>query len=235
MIEVESLSKSYGTVSVLRGVSFRALPGEIAILTGDNGAGKSTLLRTLAGLSRPSAGTAKIAGHDIATSRRETQVNLSFLPQGLTFHPSATPEWLVRFYASIRRIRIARKDTDSLLERLDLLEERRKPVRHLSGGMVQRLGLALLLLPDSPVLLLDEPAISLDPDWRHRLAEILHAEAARGKTVFLTTHLPTEWEGGAHQHLCCRDGGVFPAGGATPENRPGGSAPAGRPNEPARP
>jgi len=209
MIEVAHLSKRYGTVPVLRDVTFRVSPGEIAILTGDNGAGKTTLLRILSGLARSDGGTAEISGRDIGQDRRAAQANLSFLPQGLTFHPAATPELLLGFYARLRGVRLSKDRVDSLLDRFDLLEHRRKPVRTLSGGMVQRLGLALLLLPAAPVLLLDEPAISLDPGWRERLATILGQERDKGRAVLLTTHLPAEWEGEANVYLCCREGQVF--------------------------
>ncbi|MEX2381135.1 MAG: ABC transporter ATP-binding protein [Opitutales bacterium] len=211
LIEVANLKKSYGATTVLQDVAFRVLPGQTTILTGDNGAGKTTLLRVLAGLSLPTGGTARIAGRDIGCDRRSAQAGLSFLPQGLTFHPTVTPERLVQFYASIRGRKLSGEQVAELLDAFELLADRRKPVRHLSGGMVQRLGLALLLLPDVPVLLLDEPAISLDPAWRRRLGEILRKETGKGKAVFLTTHLPQEWEGEAHQHLCCRDGRVVPA------------------------
>jgi len=78
----------------------------------------------------------------------------------------------------------------------------------LSGGMRQRLGLALLLLPDAPVLLLDEPGLSLDPAWRKRLQDTLKFEAERGKTILLTTHLVAEWNNVAHRCLLCRDGAI---------------------------
>jgi ABC-type multidrug transport system ATPase subunit len=210
MIEVGNLRKSYGTTTVLRDVTFRLSSGEIGILTGDNGAGKTTLLRILSGLARSDGGTAKIAGRDIGVDRLEAQANLSFVPQGLAFHPATTPELLLGFYARLRGKNASRTQVAGLLDRFDLLEKRRKPVRTLSGGMVQRLGLALLLLPEAPVLLLDEPAISLDPGWRERLGEILREERDKGRTVLLTTHLPTEWEGEADLHFCCREGQVFP-------------------------
>lgn len=211
MIEVGKLNKRFGATTVLREASFHALPGQTTILTGDNGTGKTTLLRILAGLACPSGGTVTIAGCDMTKHRRRAQGQLSFLPQALAFHPAMTPEGLLTFYARLRGGQASPARMAELLEKVELAADRQKPVRHLSGGMLQRLGLALLLLPDAPVLLLDEPAISLDPRWRRRLAEILRDETARGKTVLLTTHLPNEWEGEADQHFTCHDGKVLPA------------------------
>ncbi len=223
MIEVENLTKAFGKKIVLNGVSLRAAPGTTTILTGDNGTGKTTLLRILAGLARPSAGTARIAECDLIRSRREAQSHLAFLPQALTFHPGMTPDGLLRFYAGLRRILVSGDQITSLLRRFHLEHDRRKPVRQLSGGMRQRLGLALLLLPDADVLLLDEPAISLDPGWRRRLADVFRDETSRGKTVFLTTHLPSEWEGEADVHLVCRDGKITPQA-ETPDREHSSSA-----------
>ena len=89
-----------------------------------------------------------------------------------------------------------------------LREFERLPTGELSGGTRQRLGLALLLLPDAPVLLLDEPGLSLDPGWRKRLQETLRFEAERGKAVLVTTHLIAEWNNVAHRCLLCRDGAI---------------------------
>jgi ABC-2 type transport system ATP-binding protein len=209
MIEVENLAKSYGAHRVLRNASFQVGPGQITILTGDNGSGKTTTLRILAGLSRPDRGKALIAGHDIAKQRRSAQLNLSFMPQSPAFHPFMSPVRLARFYADLRGIGPGR--VDAAMERFELLEELDKPVGHLSGGMLQRLALALLFLPDAPVLLLDEPGISLDPGWRARLVGLLQEEAARGKAVLLTTHLPDEWSRIGHRRLVCREGIVVSA------------------------
>lgn len=209
MVEVENLSKSFGRIKVLENASLRAKAGETTILTGDNGTGKTTLLRILAGLARATSGSAKIAGVDVSRNRQRAQENLSFLPQKLAFHPTMTPERLLLFYARLRKKRVTSSELDDLLRQFHLYEHRTKQVRHLSGGMLQRLGIALLLLPDAPVLLLDEPAISLDPGWRRKLSEILRNEAKRGKTVLLTTHLPQEWEGEANRHLVCRDRQIF--------------------------
>ncbi|MHA3774378.1 heme ABC exporter ATP-binding protein CcmA [Verrucomicrobiota bacterium sgz303538] len=206
MIEVRNLSKAYGNQEVLHGLSFMARPGEITLLLGANGVGKTTTLRILAGLLRPDFGDALIGSQSIVRNRVAAQRNLSYLPQDVTFHPRLHCESVLQFYADLRGI--SRDVVPKLLERVGLVESARKQSTQLSGGLRQRLGLAVLLLPDAPVLLLDEPGVSLDPDWRLRLQEQLQEEAARGKTVLVTTHLLAEWEGVAHRSLLCERGKV---------------------------
>lgn len=204
MIVAQGLTKSYRQKKVLHGVSFTARPGEITLLVGPNGAGKSTTLKLLTGLARADGGEAFIAGKDIIHEKLAAQRQLSFLPQTPNFHPRFSSAQIVDFYARLRGIE--RSQREAALEVAGLCEVAHEQTRTLSGGMRQRLGLALLLLPDVPVLLLDEPGISLDPAWRRRLQDILHAEAHRGKTVLVTTHLIAEWNNVAHRCLLCRDG-----------------------------
>lgn len=204
MIVAGALTKSYGRKPVLRGITFTARPGEITLLIGPNGAGKSTTMKVLTGLAHADGGEALIAGKNIAREKLAAQQQLSFLPQTPDFHPRFTCAQIVNFYTRLRGLDSARDDF--ALETAGLREVAREQTRTLSGGMRQRLGLALLVLPDAPVLLLDEPGISLDPAWRRRLQIILHDEAHRGKTVLVTTHLIAEWNNVAHRCLLCRDG-----------------------------
>jgi ABC-2 type transport system ATP-binding protein len=204
MITAENLRKSFRKKSVLHGVTFTARAGEITLLVGPNGAGKSTTMKLLTGLARADSGHAFIQGKDIVREKIAAQRFLSFLPQTPNFHPRFTCEQIVNFYARLRGIDRERRAW--ALEIAGLSDVAREHTRTLSGGMRQRLGLALLLLPDAPVLLLDEPGISLDPSWRRRLQIILHEEARRGKTVLVTTHLIAEWNNVAHRCLLCREG-----------------------------
>jgi len=204
MIVAEKLTKSYRRKPVLRGVSFVARPGEITLLVGPNGAGKSTTMKLLTGVVHADDGRGLIAGKDIVREKIAAQRLLSFLPQTPSFHPRFTCAEIVDFYGRLRGASQARRAW--ALEQVDLSAVAREQTRTLSGGMQQRLGLALLLLPDAPVLLLDEPGISLDPGWRRRLQMILHDEAHRGKTVLVSTHLLAEWNGVAHRCLLCREG-----------------------------
>jgi len=196
--------KSYGPKEVLRGISFEARPGEVTLMVGPNGAGKSTTIKILAGLIRPNAGDASVGGRDIVKETIAAQRALAYLPQRPNFHPRLTCSEVLRFYAQLRGVPLTR--CDAMLDVTGLGDEARMRTFELSGGMRQRLGIALLLLADAPVLLLDEPGISLDPGWRRRLQETLHFESRRGKAVLVTTHLIAEWNNVADRCLLCRDG-----------------------------
>ncbi|MFV0415268.1 MAG: ABC transporter ATP-binding protein [Chthoniobacterales bacterium] len=204
MILAENLIKSYRRRKILDGLSFRIKKNELTLFVGSNAAGKTTTLKILAGVLKPDSGSVKIDGIDIIQNRREAQKLLSFLPQAVTFDPRLSCRQLLNFYARLRKAPLHR--VDKLLEYVGLKEEADKRSHELSGGLRQRLGLAVLLIPDAPVLLLDEPGLSLDPKWRVRLQEILRDEVKNGKTVFVTTHLLGEWEGVADSCLLCRDG-----------------------------
>lgn len=206
MICVETITKSYGRNLVLRGMTFGAAPREITLLVGANGAGKSTTMKVLAGLIRPQSGSAHINKIDIVDQRIAAQRSLAYLPQRPSFHPRMTCAEILRFYARLRGVSASRYE--AVLDLAGLREFERVHTSALSGGTRQRLGLALLLLPDAPVLLLDEPGLSLDPGWRQRLQDTLRFEAERGKTVLVTTHLVREWNNVAHRCLLCRDGKI---------------------------
>lgn len=206
MIVVRSLTKSFGRRPVLNGVTFEARPGEIALLVGPNGAGKSTTLKAIAGLIRPDSGSATLLGRDIVKETVAAQRNLAFLPQSPAFHPRFTCAEVLQFYGRLRGV--APSSQAEALALVGLTEMAHQPTGALSGGMRQRLGLALLLLPDAPVLILDEPGVSLDPDWRRRLQRILQVEAQRGKTILVCTHLIAEWNNVADRCLLCRQGAI---------------------------
>jgi ABC-type multidrug transport system ATPase subunit len=206
MIVTEHLVKNYGRKPVLRDMSMLAKTSEITLLVGPNGAGKTTTMKVLAGLVRPTEGGARINSFDVVRNRIRAQRALSYLPQRPNFHPRLTCAEIMRFYAGLRGIGLSR--CEAMLDQTGLREFERVRIGELSGGTRQRLGLALLLLPDAPVLLLDEPGLSLDPTWRKRLQGTLRFEAARGKAVLVTTHLVAEWNNAAHRCLLCRDGRI---------------------------
>jgi len=221
MIEVTNLRKAYGDETVLDGASFSVDGGTIAAMVGPNGSGKTTTLHVLAGLATPDAGIARVEGVDVTTDRAAAQERLAFLPQDVRFHSALTPRQVLRFYAGLRDTPTDR--LDARLEQVALLDAADDPCGTLSGGMRQRLGLALLELADAPVLLLDEPALSLDPDWRDVLMGRLRERAEAGATVLLATHLLEVWRPIVGQVLRCEDGqiqAVEDAGTPVPEPAP---------------
>ena len=206
MIDVDHLQKSFGDHVVLDGASFSVAPGTVAALVGPNGSGKTTTLHVLAGLATPDGGTAAVAGHDVVSDRAAAQAHLAFLPQDVRFHDALTPRQVLRFYAGLRQQPAAR--IDALLETVALTDAADRRCGTLSGGMRQRLGLAVLEGADAPVLLLDEPALSLDPEWRAVLMDRLRARADEGAAVLLATHLLDVWAPVVDRVLRCEDGQV---------------------------
>ncbi len=204
MIDVVDLYKSFGETAVLEGASFSAAPGTATVLVGPNGSGKTTTLHVLAGLVTPDAGTALIDGVDVATDRTAAQQRLAFLPQDVRFHDALTPRQVLRFYAGLRDASEAR--LDALLEDVGLADAAQKPCGTLSGGMRQRLGIAVFELARAPVLLLDEPGLSLDPEWRAFLMDRLRAWVEEGAAVLMATHLLDVWRPLADRVLRCDDG-----------------------------
>lgn len=204
MIITRNLTKSFGTRCVLAGLDLAVEPDAVTLLVGANGAGKTTALRLLAGLAEPDSGTVTISGHDVHEARRAALAHLAFLPQAPRFHPRLTTVQVAEFYARLRGR--DRQDATDALDTWGMIEFARMPTGKLSGGLRQRLALAVFALADAPVLLLDEPGLSLDPEWRRRLQEFLTAEARRGRTVLVATHLLGEWDGRADRCLVIADG-----------------------------
>lgn len=205
-IQTYNLSRSFGGVPALAELTLEVPEGSFFGYLGPNGAGKSTTMKILAGLIRPDEGVALIGGRDLRTERIAAQQLLSYLPQNPSFHPRFTPRQILSFYARLRGVGPARIERVIVLAGLTDVADQRAGA--LSGGTRQRVGIALLFLADSPVLLLDEPGLSLDPGWRWRLQNLLQAEARRGKTVLVTTHLIGEWNGIADRCLLCVEGRI---------------------------
>ena len=153
------------------------------------------------------SGNARINEFDIVAQRIAAQRSLAYLPQRPSFHPRMTCARNFAFLRAVARCRGLALRSHARSRRT-CANSSAFALGKLSGGTRQRLGLALLLLPDAPVLLLDEPGLSLDPAWRKRLQETLRFEAERGKTVLVTTHLVAEWNNVAHRCLLCRDGKI---------------------------
>lgn len=192
MITFDELSKSYGGRPVLDRVSFAVEPGTITGFLGPNGAGKSTAMRVLLGLSRPTSGTALIAGRRAVDLPNPAAVVGSLLDAD-AFHPGRTGRESLRLSCLTLGLPARRADEALELVGLDRREGRRR-VGGYSLGMRQRLGLAQALLAEPAALVLDEPTNGLDPQGQRWLAGVLRAQAERGAAVLLSSHQLAEVE-----------------------------------------
>ncbi len=204
MIEFIDIRKRLGRAEILQGLSLKIDAGELALLLGPNGAGKTTALKIAAGSLAEDSGRIRFGGSDLKMDERRR--TFAYLPQGVAFQPRLSGRQLLRFYA--RALGASADRIEPALEQWGLTPHATKQSSALSGGLRQRLGLAILSLADTPVLLLDEPGVSLDAEWRERMQEWLRAEAERGKTAIVATHLLGEWDGKADRCLVCRTGRI---------------------------
>lgn len=192
MVEVGGLTKRYGNFTAVRDVSLAVRTGETFALLGPNGSGKTTTIKCLAGLATPTAGTLRIHGIDLFTHAREAKALLSYLPQRVAFHDTLTAREVLSFYCRLRGL--PRERAAIVLDELSFGGFQNKAIGEFSGGMMQRLGIAVALLPDVPVLLLDEPAVSLDPEGAVRFHEVLRRLNRSGKTIVFSSHVLSDVE-----------------------------------------
>jgi ABC-2 type transport system ATP-binding protein len=194
-IDVESISKRFGTLQAVDNVSFTVQSGEIFGLLGPNGAGKSTLIRMLTTLVPPTSGTAMVAGHDIIREPNAVRSNIGVIPQNLTSDPELTCAENIGIHARLFGITGAprRKRTEELLEAVGLSDRANALASTLSGGMRRRLEIARGLVHNPQILFLDEPTTGLDPVSRISVWEMItHLRVQEGRTLFLTTHYMDE-------------------------------------------
>jgi ABC-type multidrug transport system ATPase subunit len=193
-ILVENLTKKFKQHTAVNGVSFEVNEGETFALLGPNGSGKTTTLKCLVGLTLPSSGRIAVDGFDLLRNSREAKRLMSFLPQRVSFSDQLTGREVMEFYCRLRRI--PRERIDETLNTPDFHFNGffERPVSHFSGGMIQRLGLAVACLPDAPVLVLDEPTVSLDPSGAIQFREFLGELKSKGKTIVFSSHMLADVE-----------------------------------------
>ena len=216
LIEIAGLTKRFGSFTAVNDVSFSVARGEVLGFLGPNGAGKSTTMRMLAGFMVPSAGTARICGHDVQTGGVAARANLGFLPEGAPTYPEMTVESFLRFVGRVRGYRGIELDerVERALALTTLRGVRLQTVETLSKGFKRRVGLAQALLHDPPVLVLDEPTDGLDPNQKHEVRTLIR-QMAPEKAIVISTHILEEVDA-----VCSR--AIIIAGGriiadATPE------------------
>jgi len=192
MIIADNLSKQFGSLTAVDGLSFTARPGEIIGLLGPNGAGKSTTMRMLTGFLRPDSGDAQIGGHSINEAPVKAKQTFGYLPEGAPAYGEMTPLGFLQFVADIRKPDAGTKTAvDKALSVLDLHSVARQPIDTLSKGYKRRVGLAQAILHEPAVLILDEPTDGLDPNQKHQVRSLIR-ELSEDRTIVVSTHLLEE-------------------------------------------
>lgn len=193
MIEVQDLTKAYGSVTAVDHVSFTVNKGEILGFLGPNGAGKTTTMRILTGFMPATSGTARIAGFDVSTESMDVRRHIGYLPEAPPVYSEMTVESYLDFVARIKNVPTERRPeriTDAL-EKTNLAEKRHELIKRLSRGYKQRVGIAQALVHDPDVIILDEPTVGLDPK---QIIEVRHLikGLAGTHTIVLSTHILPE-------------------------------------------
>jgi ABC-2 type transport system ATP-binding protein len=209
-VNVRGVTKRFGDRVALRDVSFEAADGELVALIGPNGAGKTTLLSIAGGLLKADAG-------EVSRAPRE----VGWVPQQQAVYSKLSVAENLRLFARLEKVADPEAAVDRMLEQTGLRDRARDEVGTLSGGNRQRVNIAIGLLAEPQVLLLDEPSAALDPRQRARLWEFIEGLSARGTTVVFATHDVAEAERHAHRVLVLADGELLFDGPTTELQGPG--------------
>ncbi len=202
-IAIAGLSKDYGSGHGLFGLDLEIEPGEVFGFLGPNGAGKSTTMRLLLDLIKPTSGSASVLGFDTRENSLEIRRRVGFLPGDFALYPKLTGAQVLDYLAELRG-GVDRRVRDALAERFDADLDR--PIRELSTGNRQKLGLIQAFMHDPELLILDEPIAGLDPLVQQSFHRLLAETSARGHTVFLSSHTLSEVERVTHRVAILRKG-----------------------------
>lgn len=199
-------------------VSLSLEKGQVMGLIGPNGAGKTTLLRILCTLLRPTSGTAQLFGYDLTTQYLDIRKHIGFLPDFFNLYSDLTLKECLEFFALAYNVQpeLISKRVDEAIEYIELQDKRDSLIRHLSRGMVQRMGVGILLVHDPDLFLLDEPASGLDPKARIQLRNVLKKLSNEGKTIIISSHILTELSGFC-SHIAIMNKGRIELAGAVDE------------------
>src|SRR5215831_2244900 len=193
IVDVENLSKKYGDNEAVRGISFTIKPGQVFAFLGPNGAGKTTTVEILECLREPTSGKAIVLGYDVGrrSEQKEIRKKIGVLPQDFNAIDRLTVRENINYFGAMFDHQL---DPDPLIELVDLKEKRDEQFKSLSGGLKQRVGLAVALVNDPTLVFLDEPTTGLDPRARREVWGVIERLKKQGKTIFLTTHYMDEAE-----------------------------------------
>jgi ABC-2 type transport system ATP-binding protein len=196
VIKVEHLVKAFGTFHAVDDISFSVRRGEIFGFLGANGAGKTTAMHMLTGLNQPTSGTGTVAGYDIRTEHEKIKKHIGYMSQRFSLYEDLTVAENIRLFAGIygMKDKEIRRKTDELLNDLKFTEHRDDLVKSLPLGWKQKLAFSVSIFHEPAIVFLDEPTGGVDPGTRRQFWELIYAAAARGITVFVTTHYMDEAE-----------------------------------------
>jgi len=192
VIDVEKLTKRYGDLLAVNDISFTVRKGEVFAFLGPNGAGKTTTVEIIETIRTPTSGKVSLLGMDVTKKKRKIVRRIGVLPQGFSSFDRITVRETIRYYSRLFNCRDT--DIDGLIELANLKDKSKEQFKNLSGGLKQRLGIAIALVNDPEVVFLDEPSTGLDPRARRDVWDVLLGLKKKGKTVFLTTHYMEEAE-----------------------------------------
>jgi ABC-2 type transport system ATP-binding protein len=193
MVRLDRLTKRFGPLCAVDGVSLSMGRGEVLGFLGPNGAGKSTTMRMLTGFVQPTSGTASVMGHDVARDSIAARRRIGYLPEGAPLYADMTVAGFLAFIAEMRGYRGAekRRRIEAAVGKTQLGEVMHRPIETLSKGFKRRVGLAQAILHDPPVLVLDEPTDGLDPNQKHEVRRLIRDMAA-DKAIVVSTHILEE-------------------------------------------
>lgn len=193
MIEVEHLSKLYGSIPAIQDVTFSVEKGEILGFLGPNGAGKTTTMRILTGYLPASSGSARIANFDVHEDSMDVRKRIGYLPETPPLYPDMTVEGFLHFVSQIKGVAAGDrpKQVESAMQRCNLIEKRKVLIRKLSKGFRQRVGIAQAIVHDPPAIILDEPTVGLDPRQIIDVRNLIKSLAG-DHTIILSTHILPE-------------------------------------------
>jgi ABC-2 type transport system ATP-binding protein len=191
LVEIHSLTKSYGSFEAVKDLTLSVSYGQVFALLGPNGAGKTTTIRMLMGILAPTSGSARIDGLDCFEGRVEVKRRVGYLPDEPIFHDYLRGSEIIRFSGEMHGLSRAEIDArvGPLLQQLELNDALEEFAVNYSRGMKKKLALVCAMVHDPPLLILDEPTNGLDPFATRVLHELIRANAAAGKTIFFSTHL----------------------------------------------
>lgn len=196
VIEADGLTKQFGDFIATDHITFKVHEGEIFGFLGANGAGKTTAMRMLCGLSRPSDGSARVAGYDVYREAEQVKRHIGYMSQKFSLYDDLTVYENLKLFGGIygMSVRKIRDKADILLAELGFAKERNTMVRSLPLGWKQKLAFSLSIFHDPKIVFLDEPTGGVDPVTRRQFWELIYQAADRGITVFVTTHYMDEAE-----------------------------------------